>query len=55
MISIKEIQPVLPVKLRKDFKNFVVYLDNIFHAAVLPEFVPVTKFDVRISSLVIIL
>ena len=54
MISVKKIQPVLPVQLRKDSKDFIMHLDNVLHAAVLPEFVPIPKLNIRKSPFVII-
>jgi hypothetical protein len=53
MVAIEQIQPVLLIKLLEKPEYIAVNVHDIFHAAVLPQFVSVSKFDIGKSLTVI--
>lgn len=55
VIPIQQIEPSLPVKQGEEPEHIVVDLDDLAHAPVLPQFVPVPQFDIGVALGVIML
>lgn len=55
MVSIDQVKSLFPVQQHEHLKDVVMNLLNRFHAAVLPQFIPITQLNVGKTSLVIVL
>ena len=55
MIAVQHVQTSLPVEQGQEGKNVPMCFNNLFHAAVFPEFVSVPQFNISITGAVIML